>query len=889
MIKIYPLSLLLLLSSSFSMIYGKSSAGSQLWYSGFDAGISAQGFGGVASKSSGFHSLINPASSAHLESIRIFGSGNITLPEWGGSFGITAPIMPGGTLYAATQYLSFTDTSLTHIGYGKKVRSDLAFGLEGMIAIHPEAQKQNIGGGFSLGFLWTPNDFAPINKGWGFADFSMGAKLKTVFYPTPATPLNPAPEMILQLGIEATFMDFEIAKWKFILDYAIGFVPLESYNSVHLQTWASLGTTWTFWNIWDISVGAILGNNGLGFGSDQLLPFTLGTALGYEWESFSLKASYSFAGHEFFETREYMHTIGLEIGIGSKVSTNMRAVLKAPAPEGASNYFSPNNDLVKDTLSLYPDILGEIPIDAWRLNIINENGSTVRSFEDKNTKLDTPYTAGDFFINYFTSNKPHNIPKEIVWDGKDNKRQDLPEGTYHAFLEIRYEENKKTVSFSNTIILDTTPAQATVTIDNKYVYLGDDPKAKLRVSQTLSDDPWKATLFDNSDQIVVAEWHWEEGKAPSQLDWQLKNPNRINVATGDYSYMLTSFDKAGNYQEIIVDDIIIETTARKPEISSDYLSFSPNGDSFLDTISIHPSYSALSGLKQSRLVVYGEDGQLIYQENHEMNSLPSVLGWDGKNNQGELVEDNNYIVLLEHYYADNKQINSPPLLIQIDTTPPDFSIKVSPDRFSPDNDGINDVLMIDFLAEDLHNISNWVISLKNEKEEILKVFEGTRDKETFFWAPQDNVKSAELINFSIVIKDQLGNTRETPFFQKRIDILVDTKEKGLIASDTKAFFKEGVGVIAGDVFPYLDEIWSYYQYNPQDKIKILTQAYYAEAQNSEYEAYKLGIIRSDSMKNYLINKGINKNNIETEVLVFDEKSPKKQELIRNAKIYIEKK
>ena len=129
----------------------------------------------------------------------------------------------------------------------------------------------------------------------------------------------------------------------------------------------------------------------------------------------------------------------------------------------------------------------------------------------------------------------------------------------------------------------------------------------------------------------------------------------------------------------------------------------------------------------------------------------------------------------------------------------------------------------------------------------------------------------------------------SPFFQKRIDILVDTKEKGLIASDTKAFFKEGVGVIAGDVFPYLDEIWSYYQYNPQDKIKILTQAYYAEAQNSEYEAYKLGIIRSDSMKNYLINKGINKNNIETEVLVFDEKSPKKQELIRNAKIYIEKK
>ncbi len=51
--------------------------GSQLWYTGFNAAVSAQGYSGAASKGSAFYSFINPASSALNDNIRIIGSGNV--------------------------------------------------------------------------------------------------------------------------------------------------------------------------------------------------------------------------------------------------------------------------------------------------------------------------------------------------------------------------------------------------------------------------------------------------------------------------------------------------------------------------------------------------------------------------------------------------------------------------------------------------------------------------------------------------------------------------------------------------------------------------------------------------------------------------------------------
>ena len=866
--------------------------GSQLWYSGFNGGIAAQGYAGIGAKNSGFYSFLNPATSATVEDIRIFTSGNIIDTNWGGSFGVSTPIKPGGTLYLGSQFLSFDNTSMTHIGYGKKVRSDLAFGIEGILTVHPSALKNSVGGGFSLGVLWMPKDFSPItdSKIWGFTDFSLGGTIKTVFFPTGQVCLNSIPEMLFQVGMEATFLKYQMINWKFLLDYTIGFIPLPTPEA-KFQTWMSLGTVWNFWNIWDISMGTILGNNGLGFGPNQLIPFTFGTALGYEWDRFSFKFSYAFGANKFFEETEYLNTIGLELGIGTKKSTNMSAILTVLNSENSTNYFSPNNDLIQDDVYLLPSIVGTLPVNAWRINILDSKGKVIRSFEDIKQTIDKKFTVNQFFYNYFSSTTSYHVPSKVVWDGTDNNNKIAPEGSYYAVMYLRYSEDQSVISATNTIILDITKPSAKLSISetNRFVYLGDDPTASFTVKQELSSiDPWSAKLIDNSDNKKIDDWVWGIGNAPTTNTWKLKNPKRINVASGDFSYIVTSYDKAGNFTEESITNIIIETKERKAKITSKELKFSPNDDGFLDTILIDVDYVTTAGLQKSCLIVYNQSGQKIYTHVQNITNLSTKLIWEGENDNKKTAPDGQYLIVLEQHFID-KQIDTTPLIVYLDKTAPIFDTQISPKRFSPDGDGIDDVLKIDFFAEDIHNISNWTITIKQE-EEILHTFKGTTNKATLFWYPNPDspLKSKDTLSFEIFLQDTLGNTIDTLFHQIKIDLLTDFSDKNLIITETIAYFEPGMGIIAGDMFTYLDEVWSYYQDNPQDKLKVLSQAYYEESEHSKTEAYKLGIMRGDAIKQYLINKGVQEENIDSEVQSYDEKTPKKQKPLRQAKIYITK-
>ncbi|MGL4676210.1 MAG: gliding motility-associated C-terminal domain-containing protein [Brevinema sp.] len=853
--------------------------GSQLWYSGFNAGISAQGYGGIGSKYSGFYSFINPASSAFTENIRIFSSGNISENEWGLSFGLSTPINPGGILYTGSQYLSYDGTSLTHMGYGKKVRSDLAFGVEGLLAIHPTARQRVIGGGVSLGILWNPNDPLPIKDGWGFADFSFGSVLKTVVYPTGETCFNPSPEFLFQLGIEATIMHYTYARWKFIVDYSIGVVPLSYYKSVHFQTWTSIGTTFTIANIWDISIGTILGNHSLGFGSNKLLPYTFGTALGYQWDTFSFKLSYTFGGQEFFEKVEYIHSIGLELGLGNKKTSHVGASLSTKNHLNLTNYFSPNGDLVQDTITFLPRVQGTI--DAWRLIIIDNQGNFVRSFEGIQNTVDDQFHIGTFFYNYFVPTRSHNTPSEILWDGKDNQGAILVDGVYRAFLSIRYNENIFTSSQTNTIILDTIKPSASLEIKQKYLYLGEDTKSELQIHQTLSvDDPWSAKLIDNSDSRIVAQWFWKKGEAPKNVLWKLANPKRINVTHGDFSYIVSSYDQAGNFTEEKIQDIMIETRLRKPEITILNKKFSPNNDGVFDQIIIIPDYSITTGLEKICLSVYNEAGTKIYQ-NILKGNLPKTLQWDGINNSGRIATEGNYLITVEQHYKDSKQFHSQALVVALDITPPMFETTFQPKRFSPDNNGVDDVLKIDFSAQDLHNIGKWTITIKNSNNSVLHTFQGKEQEKKLFWNP-DNLSSQESIFFEIMIQDELGNTINTPFHQLTIDTLLDSH--GFIQTKNKAYFEEGFGILASTMFPYLDEIWE--SYTPGDSITILAQAYLSESEDSQFTANKIALSRGNAAKAYLINKGILETNIDLEVQTHNEKNKKKQGQLRQLQVYL---
>lgn len=885
MTKKYILLLLLFIpiSSYFATIPGSS-----LWFSGFDAGITSQGFAGTASKNSAFFSFSNPATIATIDNFRVYSSGSIELPYFSGLLGIASPISPGGRLYGAAQYLDYDKTILARIGYGKMVRSDLAFGMEGIINVHTPVN--NVGGGLSFGTLWIPKDFIPFEYGWGIKNFSFGSKIKFVFFPTSGAQNNYVPEIIIQNGIEATFMEFQNIRWKFVADFAIGAVPLSNPGTSHLILWGSLGTTFTFWNVWDISIGTILGNFNMGFGDNPILPFTVGTSVGYDWETFSFKLIYNLGAHQFFEFTELRHTVGLELGFGETKNKSIQAILSIEGNQNFTNYFSPNNDLIQDTITLLPKVIETNNINAWRITIQDMNGRVVKTFEGENNKIDNEYYIGNFFRAYFVPNKLDLIPEKIIWDGKNNNGKIVNEGTYAALLHLRYNETEIVTSKTNTIIVDNTPPEANITTSVKTLYLGDNPKDRLLFYQDLEPNlAWRVEFIDQSDESTLASWFWKADEAPLTNSWELKNPIRMNVSSGLYSYIVSSYDKAGNFTKKIISNIGIETKSKKPKITSDLEYFSPNHDDEFDFIKIFPDDIGRIGVKASKIVIYDSAGNIIKSQNLDPNDLPSLIIWDGKNSNNKKMNDGSYVFIVENQYDDDSVEHSNPLIIHLDNSPPNFTLNYTPKRFSPDKDSVNDTLTINFNANDVSGIGNWKISIEDQDQKILKEFEGSTSSKRLDWIPPKNLlQTGDIITIKLTITDILKNQVSYPLADIKVDVLLDNYEKNLIIMTNTVYFDEGKGILAGDIFEYLDKIAEAVKDYPSDRITIQTGSYYSEAMNSEYESYRLGVLRSEAVKAYLVKKGIPENNIFINIKAIDEKNKNKQKELRRIKIFLDK-
>ncbi|MGL4389026.1 MAG: OmpA family protein, partial [Brevinema sp.] len=122
----------------------------------------------------------------------------------------------------------------------------------------------------------------------------------------------------------------------------------------------------------------------------------------------------------------------------------------------------------------------------------------------------------------------------------------------------------------------------------------------------------------------------------------------------------------------------------------------------------------------------------------------------------------------------------------------------------------------------------------------------------------------------------------------KIDVLLDIYDKNLIITKNTGYFSEGKGVLEENIFTYLDEIIELIKDYKTDIVIIKTGSFFSESLNSEYEANRLALLRSESIKSYLIRKGIPEKNIRTSIKIADEKNSNKQKELRRVRVSLEK-
>jgi len=401
--------------------------------------------------------------------------------------------------------------------------------------------------------------------------------------------------------------------------------------------------------------------------------------------------------------------------------------------------FSPNADKIKDTLAIRPRLKVSEGVASYALRILNSSGQTVRGLQAQN-----------------------RAPQDFVWDGLDNQGRRVPDGQYTAELILDYQKGDhhdvKTAPFT----VDTHLPGIEVTAE--YALFspdGDGNRDELPIKQVSStEELWEGTILSAKGE-TVRSYYWKAQAASFRWDGKDENGNRL--PDGKYSYRVRGTSRAGTFilKELKGLEIDTRPTSAFLTVSSD--GFSPNGDGVLDTIELKPVITLEQGIQSWTLQLVHE--QAGVQKTFSGSApVPAAISWDGKTDKGAPAAEGVYAGLLRVDYLKGNRPQAQSASFKLNVSGPQIELGLSPQPFSPDNDGVDDELAISLKVKDISPISEWTLNIDDPEGHPFVAFSGKgAPAERIIWNGLSDsgelVQAASDYPLRLSIQDRLGNTR----------------------------------------------------------------------------------------------------------------------------------
>jgi flagellar hook assembly protein FlgD len=351
--------------------------------------------------------------------------------------------------------------------------------------------------------------------------------------------------------------------------------------------------------------------------------------------------------------------------------------------------FSPNGDGNRDTIAIIPQLQERAGVSSYQVEILDSENNAVRAFDG--------------------SGAP---PASISWNGRDAGNAPAPDGAYTARIEIRYTAGNRPAAASMPFILDTVPPSAE--LSSPYTLFspnGDGNREYMPIAVTTEgEDEWQAVITDSRGS-PVRSWAWT-GSAPD-LRWDGTDEAGNTVPDGTYRFSLSSSDEAGNSFRRTIDNIVAD--ARNPRI---FLTSSGTGlapkDGASQSVRFGTSLSLREGVESWKLELKDSSGAVLktFPERGQVQNLPpDSIVWNGRDDSGNLREGRYTPVLTVSYLkGDVASAQSAPIVV--DVTGPELSFRSQPEFFSPDNDGVDDELIMFLGARDASPIADWSLEIR---------------------------------------------------------------------------------------------------------------------------------------------------------------------------------
>ncbi|HOJ63442.1 MAG TPA: FlgD immunoglobulin-like domain containing protein [Spirochaetota bacterium] len=741
--------------------------------------------------------------------------------------------------------LGIGKTGSVYFAFSKDYDDRFAFGVSGNLkfSYNPLSKYPNnrfdVAGGFDFGFIFRPEWRVRFSKkfvNWGFQDFEFSIVLKDIAKPLINTPDGPSgdndiywfpPSFTVATGMSFNWYNDGATYWKWLLDLSFPFFQnLNFAFGMELQIYKLivLKASYTF------DLEGVLEYAGIiplyEYRYTPLNGLSFGMSIKFRSDFFKKQTK-----DEEYKNRHKTNEFSIDLaakpfhnGFIFEAGCTITIGLKDTTPPDITYtqkdyYISPNFDGVQDELVIDLDIRDDRYVMYWKLEIYDQDGKIVRTIESKEERKET-LKFKDFVKRYFAPKSGILIPKQVVWDGKDNSGNVVKDGKY-TFKFFAMDDNKninKDGSREGVIVVKTDKPQ----IDSKFEYTIFSPnndgnkdtliididiikqkietveidlsniydfetyeikkpectilikelnsiknKTDLTSDLTNKKQIWYVDILDSNDNVVKRYSYTEKGK--QKIEWDGKDEKGNQMPDGVYKVKLHSTDLAGNYWENIITNIIINTEPTPIEAIVLNRYFSPNNDNVLDKVKFKFNIPNKNGIEKWNLDIIDEKNNIITTYKGE-GLPPENIEWDGKEDKSnKIAKEGVYKAKLTVQYINgNRPIALTPDFI-LDITPPNANIKFSYDIFSPDGDGEKDEMTI---SQNTSNEEEWIGTIYDQQGNKVKSFiwKGEPPKQ-FNWDGRDNsnklLKDGTYI-YQLTSTDRAGNKFESQKYNVKI-------------------------------------------------------------------------------------------------------------------------
>lgn len=476
-------------------------------------------------------------------------------------------------------------------------------------------------------------------------------------------------------------------------------------------------------------------------------------------------------------------TVFAEIKISSTSTTN----------------FSPNGDGIKDNalINIYSDIT---KLKSYELEIINSMNDSIKTIKDKVEK------AGNELV--------------IEWNGKDRLNFLQKEGQYKLNMII-LDENGESHTLNSLVTIDLTRPVASIQnpvnrlLSPNYDGISD----YLKIKQSGSREALWIGEFINKKNETVRTIIWKNSK-PRDFKWKGLSDYKRKVLDGEYLYRLYCEDSAGNKSEYYeIDNIVVDGSTPKVNISTDTSYFSPNGDGIKDFVNINIDIEAKDKVKDIEFLLINDDSK--NEVHYPIKKMESHFILYGSKPDGTYLENGFYTLLLSITY-NNGYKSMDTARINLFRTEPKMSFIINKKLFYKEENKYCG--SFEFATELLSSniINNWELKIANLDEDLLIVKKGENKPPSNILLTSDEFKD-EQYYISFIVNDKNGNIYS---YKHSLAPEFDLTKRGdkIFYDIEPIFFKpyETKTIIDNDT---LDNYLKIFKKYPDNKIIIESHAY----------------------------------------------------------------